>query len=633
MKITRLSRPAYTVLCFVMALYMLLTLRMDVSPAEANHTLGLVDTIRMALTQMTPLVSVQFAALLGVVWFAGVTPIAGIWHGACTVVTALFLTGCMMVGKAFIASDWGNLAIRINFLTISKWLFCLPGWFTLCFCALLALYRLLDAIGARQSPLSARSKHKVLRVFDDHPFAAPFVLLVICFLPVTVLSFPGIVVATDTMAQIAQPYGKRWGGYPVIFEDSAWNNHHPVFHTMLIHLFLEFGKAFLGAAQHGLSLFVCTQMLLTAAALAFALSQLRNLGMSAGIRLVLSLFIGLHPRVQNYIVVISKDMLYADCLLLMGIGLIWTCRSSKQTKSVALLLFSAVLILLLRNEGVYIVLATMAMLFLLFRPCRRIAASGFILCLSLWTIWTNAIFPALHISPGSTREMLSIPFQQTARYVRSFSDEVTDQERAAIDAVLPYDKLAEYYKPSIADSIKDMYRESATREDKAIYFKTWASMFLKHPMTYIEAFLDNKNLWLYPSVASKVPTSTYYSYFQNQFDYQVINENCSEFGISLTNHNMSNGLCSLYEQIRERIFALPILNLLTQSAPIMWSGAILMGYALYKKRKLSILLLTPVLLIELIILVGPCDGTSFRYVYPILLYLILPFGCALYEKN
>lgn len=38
--------------------------------------------------------------------------------------------------------------------------------------------------------------------------------------------------------------------------------------------------------------------------------------------------------------------------------------------------------------------------------------------------------------------MLSLPFQQTARFVSEYESEITDEERAVIDRVLIYDQLA-----------------------------------------------------------------------------------------------------------------------------------------------------------------------------------------------
>ena len=49
----------------------------------------------------------------------------------------------------------------------------------------------------------------------------------------------------------------------------------------------------------------------------------------------------------------------------------------------------------------------------------------------------------LGVLPGSAKEMLSIPFQQTARYVTKYSDEVTEEEKDATNNVLQYDNLKE----------------------------------------------------------------------------------------------------------------------------------------------------------------------------------------------
>ena len=56
--------------------------------------------------------------------------------------------------------------------------------------------------------------------------------------------------------------------------------------------------------------------------------------------------------------------------------------------------------------------------------------------------------PVNKITPSSIRETLSIPFQQTARYVSNYEDEVTEKEKKTIDKVLVYDTLKDdYNKP------------------------------------------------------------------------------------------------------------------------------------------------------------------------------------------
>ena len=81
---------------------------------------------------------------------------------------------------------------------------------------------------------------------------------------------------------------------------------------------------------------------------------------------------------------------------------------------------------------------------------------------------------------------LSIPFQQTALYVKTCGDEVTEEERAVIDSVLDYDKLGQY-NPVLSDPVKTTYRFDDSKLPE--YFRVWFQMFLKHPGIYVEAFL------------------------------------------------------------------------------------------------------------------------------------------------
>ena len=48
--------------------------------------------------------------------------------------------------------------------------------------------------------------------------------------------------------------------------------------------------------------------------------------------------------------------------------------------------------------------------------------------------------------------------QQTARYIRDYGNEVTDDERTAIEKVLDYDAIAQSYMPELSDGVKQYYK-------------------------------------------------------------------------------------------------------------------------------------------------------------------------------
>ena len=56
----------------------------------------------------------------------------------------------------------------------------------------------------------------------------------------------------------------------------------------------------------------------------------------------------------------------------------------------------------------------------------------FAIFLSLTTCYSKVILPYFKITNGSIREMLSIPFQQTARYVKNHGDEISEEDNGQL---------------------------------------------------------------------------------------------------------------------------------------------------------------------------------------------------------
>lgn len=65
-------------------------------------------------------------------------------------------------------------------------------------------------------------------------------------------------------------------------------------------------------------------------------------------------------------------------------------------------------------------------------------------------------YTGLSCGKDSPKEMFSLPFQQTARYVKEYGDEISEEEREIIAKVLDYDSLAEIYEPMTADPVKQL---------------------------------------------------------------------------------------------------------------------------------------------------------------------------------
>ena len=102
------------------------------------------------------------------------------------------------------------------------------------------------------------------------------------------------------------------------------------------------------------------------------------------------------------------------------------------------------------------------------------------------------ILPALNVAPGGRQELRGFIFQQTARYMVEYQNDVTEYEKGVISSVLDYDHLTENYDPTLQDPVKYTFNQSATTEMLNDYYRVWWKMFLRHPDSYIQATLKDR---------------------------------------------------------------------------------------------------------------------------------------------
>ncbi len=102
----------------------------------------------------------------------------------------------------------------------------------------------------------------------------------------------------------------------------------------------------------------------------------------------------------------------------------------------------------------------------------------------------RALIAVTHAGSAPTRAVFSVFFQQTARYMLLYPEDVTSEQYEAIDAVLSADTIGEKYAPLLSDPVKNTYKTKATSAELAKYFKAWFEMFLRHPKVYLDSFLQ-----------------------------------------------------------------------------------------------------------------------------------------------
>lgn len=498
-----------------------------------------------------------------------------------------------------------------------------------------------------------RAAHLVLGAFDRHPFAAPALVLALCWFPVLIGYAPALFM-WDTNTQILQ-----WFGLPnhisssVDLLDSSvlLTQHHPPLHTALVGLCVQAGISLAGSENLGIFIYTVLQWTVDILAISWAFRIAQIVGAPRAPRFVALGFIALVPAYSNYSVLVTKDVLFASALLLFAIELVYLvfCAASSDgriafSRRHTVLLVAGALGTALLRSGMVVVVAggALAATLLLWRMQRRLAREGLrpvsarsllriplialALVIAVNLLLVRVVYPALAITPSSKREALSIPMQQVARFMRDRPDAVQPEDLRAIDRVLDAPSLARLYDPSKSDPVKATYKEQASSDDLSAFWQTWARLFARDPGCFISATAANYYGYFYPAHAMSWSYTSYFSslVMANTETNLIYSDIASYFSFHQLDHpfvRALDGLCSGYRLLFQR---LPFLTLTMQAALYDWALVLLTAYAVRRRRSHAAVFLVPAWIVLLIALVGPCNATTyFRYAFPVA--LLVPF--------
>ena len=407
----------------------------------------------------------------------------------------------------------------------------------------------------------------------------------------------------------------EWLQYsPVRGEDIFATNHHPYFTTVLFGLFARAGLM-LGSISYGVGLYCLCQLLALAVIATAIWTYLRRLGLGARVCRGGLVFTALFPLFPLYGITMLKDPLFSLTLLTFSILLLELARTGgerlRENRFCVLLFINALLVALTKNQGVYFVVV-IALAVLVFFPFRlRAAAALLVPALLFQFLWLSVLLPAWNVAPGGKQETLGLLFQQTARYVSTYPEDVTEEEADAIRAVIDYDHLSELYDPVLADPVKFTYRQDCTEEERAAYFRAWAQMFRRHPDAYIQAAIHNAYAGFY------VERETGLSYVN--FDRRYI-EDYPWLQVPTPLH-LQEAEPSIRSTLRA-IQYIPGIGLLFRIGSYPWAVLFLFLDALRRRQYGRILPQLPCILTVGVLFLAPVSG-SYRYAMPFT--LTLPF--------
>lgn len=464
-------------------------------------------------------------------------------------------------------------------------------------------------------------------------FLLSWLCMFLCWLPAYLAYYPAIC-SYDMTIQLGQ------------ITEHAYNDHHPIFHTMLIQGFMVLGR-WLGDVNTGIGIYALTQMLLLSGAMAFCLFLLSGCGIKKGWLGLLQIYGCVFPFHMYMSISVTKDTIFSAFLLLQLVLFAVLLKKGRNSLKPMTLdwcyVVSGLGVVLFRSNGSYAMLVAIVILaaaFLFGKKQRKLYGRILIQTIASLVVGSmllSGIFKLTGAEQGDRREMLSVPIQQLARtYVYhggagvlpEDDDTMSAGDKALINDFILNEAWREY-RQDIADPVKRNTNTYVARYRIKEFISTYVGLFLQYPGDYVNAMLATNAGYLSPGDTS----------------HAVINENGRDSGLGyiqtrwVENELNPAGIYkdSKWEWLHEKleIFAdsnsylqIPILKYLMVPGSYLWFYLILAAWLLVNRRYRQLLPFSLVLGYYLTLFLGPT--VQLRYLYPLMIALpfLAVFGCS-----
>ncbi len=302
-------------------------------------------------------------------------------------------------------------------------------------------------------------------------------------------------------------YIDTWTSLKMLTGEEPFTNHQPVLYTVM----LSIVKFFLPDLYTGFGIFTLIQLLFMVATLVYFLYWLLNKKVNPIVVAMITFFFITFNLYPLYSISIWKDTPFSLALFLYTLTVIDFILDFKNhhitiAHIIKFNLF-ALLVAFLRNNGIYIIILTFLLLFLIFLKdmlnCKNIihlkafTISFIVVC--LFTSLIQHMYPLMGIQPTEFVENLSIPIQQVARVVATDGN-ITEEQKVLIEKVIPIENIKTKYRALLVDRIKwdSQFNETYLEEHKAEYLQLWFSLFLQNPGEYFKAYLlQTSGFWTF----------------------------------------------------------------------------------------------------------------------------------------
>ena len=428
--------------------------------------------------------------------------------------------------------------------------------------------------------------------------------LFLCWLPSLFACYPGFF-NYDAIGQLPQ----------ALYDEVPYSTHHPLLHTLIMGKIMKAGYMVSGGnLQIGLLFYSLFQTGACSLVFCVVIRFIWKVGQKKWLVIAAFCYYALFPVNVMFALSTTKDVLFSLVLLLCVLQIYDMYRNAdtfwKNPFKVSLLVILAVIMCLLRNNGIYAVLllAVCSFLFSGLSWKRNLLLYG---CIALlYFVSSNGLAFFLHAESGSKAEAFCVPMQQIARVYCKYGEQAFSEEELSLLYQAATEKTLHGYNPVQADEIKNYTNFDIVWDNKWGYLQLWLETGLRHPGEYLLSLLENTYQAWYPwtSVIDDVETGQIY-----YFDYEMR-------GDFLEREPHLEWLYDFYVKLASQISyqKIPVVRLLFSIGAMFWVVLTTWFYGIYVKNRGIIWAFLLVLLYCLTAMLGPVSLV--RY------YLILFYG-------
>ncbi len=526
----------------------------------------------------------------------------------------IFFSCCVVMGKSYEAiNSWDYIFSSFSTFIASC---CIIAGYAIIFYYLIGTLFVLmqknDDI-VLQNPALKKFSSSINKFLSKKSLLKFWSGLMILWLPYLIINYPAVIHADSGVMLGQYMYG-------------TLHNHHPVVQTIIWGGFVDLFYKLSGSYNLGVFLFAAIQYIYGSLIFALLFDYVYKKGYPVLIILFAFLTVGLMPAFPRNVTAVCKDSNYTLYVLFM----VWlTIKTTDYKEEIAkskyyllpVWIITVLFVAFSRKNGIHLIILSVIPLIIYLRKCKRTAfliSAAVLIGIGGYLGGEFVISDVYNIENDDTQETYSIPFQQTARYVREHGSEVTAQERDTIATVLDYDNLSELYNPQISDPVKSTFKADSTKEDFNRYLYVWFNQLCKHPATYIQATLNGIYGYFYPENIG---------YYSDLFYMTMCVDDTKIFAPEALK-NAADKLCDINMKSRQ----LPIIGLFSSLGFYVWIDIIaLMYFIVNKKDKKYIVYNMPALITLLICIASPVNNVM-RYGLPII--FIAPFMlCMCFSKK